>query len=354
MTLFGIHAGDRFVIPPAEDDRARPLWSVMIPTYNQGQYLREALTSVLAQDPGPDQMQIEVADDASTTDDPEAIVRELGQGRVSFFRQPENVGHTRNFETCLRRSRGELIHLLHGDDHVDAGFYKVMEQPFLEHPEIGAAFCRVRIIDPAGDQINEGRSEQPEPGILHDWLTRIARGQRLQTPTIVVRRAVYELLGGFDRRLTYSEDWEMWARIAAHFPVWYEPRALAAYRVHPASSTRRHARSGADIRDLRRAIEIISTYLPADRAEHSARSALEICALTVIRRSHRSLKHRNFSITAVQMLEALRCSRSTDVVFRSLILAAHVLWAALRLPRPSRLRRLVGRWANAPHTTTPR
>src|SRR5215211_1793383 len=104
-------------IPPLEQSVERPLWSVMIPTYECAGYLRQTLRSVLAQDPGPEVMQIEVVDDAST-DDPAAVVAELGGGRVDFFRQPRNVGHVENFNTCLRRAQGRLVHLLHGDDAV--------------------------------------------------------------------------------------------------------------------------------------------------------------------------------------------------------------------------------------------
>ena len=103
-------------IEPVDSALARPVWSVMIPTYHCARYLGETLRSVLAQDPGPDAMQIEVVDDHSTQDDPESVVREVGRGRVGFFRQPANVGITRNFATCITRSRGRLVHLLHGDD----------------------------------------------------------------------------------------------------------------------------------------------------------------------------------------------------------------------------------------------
>ena len=75
-------------IEPVGEDVPRPLWSVMIPSFNSfPSYLRQTLDSVLAQDPGPEQMQIEVIDDCSNEDDLEALVRECGNGRVSFYRK---------------------------------------------------------------------------------------------------------------------------------------------------------------------------------------------------------------------------------------------------------------------------
>lgn len=74
----------RATIPPVPDGTPRPLWSVMIPTYNCAKYLRETLASVLVQDPGPDVMQIEVVDDHSTKDDPEAVVKELAGDRYTY------------------------------------------------------------------------------------------------------------------------------------------------------------------------------------------------------------------------------------------------------------------------------
>src|SRR5689334_23006227 len=106
------HLSYRAPITPCLDNEARPLWSVMIPTYNCARYLQETLANVLVQDPGSELMQIEVVDDHSI-DDPAAVVAQVGRGRVGFFQQQQNVGHTNNFATCLKRSRGRLVHLLH-------------------------------------------------------------------------------------------------------------------------------------------------------------------------------------------------------------------------------------------------
>jgi GT2 family glycosyltransferase len=312
----------------------RPLWSVMIPTYNCATYLRETLASVLAQDPGPEQMQIEVIDDCST-DNPQAIVEELAPGRVAFHRQPQNVGHIRNFNTCIERSRGHLVHILHGDDTVRDGFYRTMAPPFQEHPEIGAAFCRYISMDGEGNWETIGSLEPGGRGILDGWLERIALGQRLQTPCMVVRRSVYERLGGFDARLTHCEDWEMWTRIAANFPVWYEPEPLTLYRVHYRSSSSRSRGIGENVVDLRRAIEINRELLAPASADELTARALEITAVTAIRRAGGMLQAGNDGAARAQVREALKTSRSPAVLERLAFFG--VLW--LRDKSKSLLRR---------------
>jgi len=279
-------------IQPVPQNVHRPLWSVMIPTYNCANYLRETLASVLAQDPGSDLMQIEVVDDCSTKDDPKAVVEELGRGRVDFYRQPQNVGHAKNFEICLQRSRGHLVHLLHGDDCVLQGFYAKLQHLFEQHPEIGAAFCRHIFMDEQSHWWVISNLEQPESGILAGGLERIIANEitfsPIQTPSIAVRRKVYERLGGFDRRFECcGEDCEMWARIAAHYAIGYEVETLAAYRqARQGSLTKTSTRSGKFARDMQKATDIVSAYLPGllptDVSSDLLKRNREACAMGVL------------------------------------------------------------------------
>ena len=137
-------------IAPVQNVDSRPRWSVMIPTFNCASYLRHTLQGVLAQAPGPETMQIEVVDDCSTKDDPEAVVRELGGGRVGFFRQPQNGGAIANFNRCLERSRGMLVHVLHGDDLVLPGFYAEIDRLERVAPAMNLYACRNFGVDEAG------------------------------------------------------------------------------------------------------------------------------------------------------------------------------------------------------------
>jgi glycosyltransferase involved in cell wall biosynthesis len=137
-------------IAPLPEGADRPFWSVMIPTFNCAELLRLTLAAVLTQDPGPDQMPVEVIVDGSPKDDPEAVVREVGGGRVAFYRQPKNLGATGNFNSCLERSRGRYVQVLHGDDLVQPGFYAAMRALLESHPEAGSAHCQFAIIDDDG------------------------------------------------------------------------------------------------------------------------------------------------------------------------------------------------------------
>jgi glycosyltransferase involved in cell wall biosynthesis len=311
----------RAAVRPVPDGVPRPLWSVVIPTFNCARYLRETLASVLAQDPGPDAMQIEVVDDHSG-DDPAAVVAELGSGRVQFFRQPRNLGHTRNFHTGLTRARGHLVHLLHGDDFVLPGFYARLQAAFTARPDIGAAFCRHYFVDRSGARLGISDAEQERSGVLEDGLERLAVEQRIMTPSIVVRRRAYEQLGAFDARLVCAEDWEMWVRVAAHFPVWYEVEPLAAYRMHADSNTGRHTRSAEDIRYTRMAIDLFTPYLPPGRARDITRRARTTYALAALRSSRALIDAGDRAGANAQLSEALALSRSWRVLRAAIGLVA--------------------------------
>ncbi len=320
----------RATIAPVPEGTPRPLWSVMIPTYNCANYLRETLASVLAQDPGAEVMQIEVVDDHSTKDDPEAVVRELAGDRVSFYRQPENVGYIRNFETCLQRSRGHLIHLLHGDDYILNDFYSKIQQLFENYPEIGYAFCRYIEMDHQGHWQSISILEQPESGVLNNWLDRIASGQRITTPSVVVRRDVYERLGGFDRRFSCTgEDWEMWVRIATEYPVGYEVKPLAIYRLTSLGSlTQQSTRTGKFYQDLRNANKIIQSYLPnyvqKTIANKASKQARETYALWANKQANQLLKNGDIKTSIILIKEALKCGYSSRVLMQILRLILKV------------------------------
>lgn len=198
-----------------------------IPTYNRTRYLERTLKSVLEQAPLPDEMHIEIIDNCSRETDIEAVVKKINQNRISFYRQLKNVGLVANLATCIKRARGHLIRILHDDDLALPRFYSHLQKGFEKEPTIGVAFCRYAHVEEENRQRYLPMLERSTPGVISNFLERIAVRQLIQPPAIVVRRSVYEKLGGFHPELPYTSDWEMSKRIAAHYLVWYKPQTLA-------------------------------------------------------------------------------------------------------------------------------
>jgi glycosyltransferase involved in cell wall biosynthesis len=297
----------------------------MIPTYNCSNYLKETLQSVLAQAKNLEDMQITVVDDCSTDDNIEAIVKDIGKGRVEFFRQAQNVGSLRNFETCINSSRGKLIHILHGDDLVRPGFYSEIEDLFTKYPSIGAAFTDFSGIDEKGFLLYHNDYIQGYRGIVDDWLIKIAEEQCLQTCAVVVKRTVYEELGGFFG-VHYGEDWEMWVRIAARFPVAYSPETLASYRHHDNNISARFFTSGQNIKDAKTVIDIIQKYLPVEKRKELKKIARRNFSIYLAGNAQKIYKvHRNGAVALKQAHGALLLHFNETTLILLLKLYAKVL-----------------------------
>ena len=96
---------------------------------------------------------------------------------------------------------------------------------------------------------------------------------------MVVKRSVYEKLGGF-YAVHYGEDWEMWTRIAAHYPVAYSPECLAIYRYWSVNSITQHSiASGKNIQEIKKVIDIIQSHIPLKKRRLLKRLALKNYAL---------------------------------------------------------------------------
>src|SRR6476659_2783793 len=135
-------ANPPLIFPLEEKNSPRPYWSVMIPTYKpRADYLKQTLRSILQQDPGSEQMQIEVIDDCSMDDTASEVTPRVGAGRVTFHAEPKNRGLDNTWNRCLERARGDWVHILHQDDFVLPKFYDLLRKG-AQQSDAGALFCR--------------------------------------------------------------------------------------------------------------------------------------------------------------------------------------------------------------------
>jgi len=228
-------------------------FTVAIPTYNCAKYLAEALASVLAEKVADHSMQIIVVDDGSD-DHPIEVVKSFPAHRIEFYRQ-SNQGPCRTFNTCIEKARGELIHLLHGDDKVLPGFYAKVDSVFSRHPDVGMFTCRCVEIDSEGRRIRDSYQPPPlESRKVPDHAKLIIPRNHIRTPGVVLRKEVYEQVGRYDPRLNHTQDWNMWLRASDWGPVWHEVEALAAYRIHSESDTSKKFVQGTYLFETRNAV----------------------------------------------------------------------------------------------------
>lgn len=268
-------------IQPVPEGTVRPLWSVMIPTYNCAHYLERTLQSILAQDPGPQVMQIEVIDDCSTKDDPEEVVRRVGKGRIAFFRQPRNMGAVATYTTCIQRAKGQWLHILHGDDMLLPGFYAAYEAQLKRTPSAVLVFGRVITID-ENEQwqtlLNFAPAANAE-GVIEEAADAIMQRNFMCAPAVVVRRDIYTKVGGFLTILPHAADWEMWVRVAREGQVAYIHQPYFLYRVHAGSDTSKLMKSAQNIEDSVRAVEISLRFLSREKQAEQRALGYRHCSL---------------------------------------------------------------------------
>jgi glycosyltransferase involved in cell wall biosynthesis len=313
----------------------RPLFSVMIPTFNPREdYLLLTLRSVLNQDLGPEQMQIEVLDDGSWNGVPEEVMSKLSSDRITYVKRNENTGLSHSWNLCIQRARGKLVHILHQDDLVLPGFYEAMKKIFDQEPTIGAAFCRFKFIDELGNCLNLSRQEKDEPGILPGWLERIAVRCDINCPAIVVKRSVYEDLGGFHPGLVSALDWEMWKRIAVRYPFGFVPGPLACWRQHIASTLAHHMQSFLYVRDNCKSIDISSSYLPKSISAKITRKAKEQYLIDLIYsvnvHARKSFLSKNYKDSFEIIWWSLKCNASLKAIAEVVRFGGWVAWSQMK------------------------
>ena len=183
-------------IAPRQSGGSRPYWSVMIPTFNpRRDYLEQAIGSVISQGFGPEEMEIVVVDDCSTEVDVASLVESIAGSRVTFQRNRSNLGLAGCWNSCIERSRGEWIHILHQDDYVGEAFYGRLRSLAELHPQVGLLATRSFLMDEDGvitGVMKRVLSLENGGHVIEEFFYETP----IQCPGVVMRRRCYEEVGG--------------------------------------------------------------------------------------------------------------------------------------------------------------
>jgi len=210
-----------------------PLVSIVVPAYNAEPFLRASLDSIVGQTyPATE---ILLMDDAST-DATQTIACSYGQ-RITYHRQPRNLGQFANVNDGISRARGKFIAVYHADD-IYLPEIVACEAAFLEaHPEAGAVFAIEIFIDREARE--RGRLVLP-PEVrgreLLDYATALNallcyKNRIFCGPSSMVPASVYRAVGPYrGHDFPVAGDFEMFFRIARQYPVGILDQHLLRYR----------------------------------------------------------------------------------------------------------------------------
>ncbi|HLO85496.1 MAG TPA: glycosyltransferase family 2 protein [Nostocaceae cyanobacterium] len=229
---------------PTDSKLPQPLVSVIIPTYNRPEYLKQAIASAVNQT--YQNIEIIISDNCSSAN-PQALIDSFQDERIRFWQQPENIGMLPNQLHAFKMARGKYVASLHDDDMWHEDFLSKL----VPHLEVNAnlilAFCDQYIIDAEGkinivateENTRSYKRDRITPGTIENFLKIGLIDKSIPTAAAcVLRNGVInwdlipaEVGGMWDLYLTYL-------CAVSGYSAYYVPEKLTYYREHEQTDTK--------------------------------------------------------------------------------------------------------------------
>jgi len=227
-----------------------PIVSVLIPAYEYGRFLPEAIESVLAQD--FKNFELIIADDASQ-DNTAEICRKYAErdGRIQFVQHAQNLGMVANWNWCLQKARGKYIKFLLADDRLNhPSALQKMADVLERRPEIALVTSSRLIINEQSnpDCLKDGLGRKDrifsKEQILRRCFSMEGHSNLIGEPTAVLFRRD-QASRGFDSDYRQLVDLEMWLYLLQSGALYYTSEPLCCFRKHSQQQTEMNRKQGA-------------------------------------------------------------------------------------------------------------
>ena len=199
-----------------------PKLSVIIPTYNRLPMLKEAVDSVLTQD--FEDMELIIVDDGSTDGTAEEIKR-YG-GRVKFIQHSENKGVSTARNRGVLQARGKLIAFLDSDDLWVKGKLKIQAAFLDDNPHYSICYTD-EIWIRKGKRVNPMHKHAKYSGWIFEKCLPLCT---ISPSSVMMRKTLFSKVGLFDEALPVCEDYDLWLRVSARFPIFFINQKLIIKR----------------------------------------------------------------------------------------------------------------------------
>ncbi len=212
-----------------------PKVSVIIPTYNQEQYISEAIDSVLNQT--YQDFEIIITNDGSS-DQTLQRIQEKTDPRIRWFSFEQNQGVSVAANHCICHATGELIAILDSDNIFLPDKLEKQVNFLTNHPEFDAVFTHAKIIDKNGNY-HQGKEALFQKLFSQDnkdrfqWLNSFFyTDNSLCNTSVLIKKSCYSKIGLYDPRLRQVHDLDFWIRLCLKSEIYILPEPLVLFRFH--------------------------------------------------------------------------------------------------------------------------
>lgn len=224
--------------------------SVILPTYNRGYIIAEAIRSVLNQTFA--NFELIIVDDGST-DNTLQVVESFSDPRIKLLCRPENGGVAAALNTGLKAVKGDFVAIFNSDDLWHSQKLALQTLFLFEHPEVGGVFSDVKRV--AGDTQTPSLLHAYHPEFIHllstigletegilpqrDLYLCLLQEMPVKIQAALLRTANLTAVGYFDESWRCGEDWEFILRFAKTNTMAYQDLPLTTMRTLPDSTLTR-------------------------------------------------------------------------------------------------------------------
>ncbi len=204
-----------------------PLVTIVTPSFQQGQYIKSTIESVLTQD--YPHIEYIIIDNLSVDETPD-IVREY-EGRLTFVSQKDH-GQSDALNKGFRMAKGEIVAWLNADDVYEPGCIQKAVEAFKKNTNLGLIYADGYTIDQYGNKTGRFKATQE----FEAWELVHVQDYILQ-PTTFFRKNCLEKAGYLDESLNWCMDWDLWIRMSRITEITYVPEFFACAREYPGTKT---------------------------------------------------------------------------------------------------------------------
>lgn len=212
-----------------------PHLSIVTPSYEQREYLRETLDSVRRQS-HPDVEHVVV--DGGSTDGSVDLLADYAEAhggadgyRLRWVSEPDR-GQSHAVNKGVEMATGEWVGWQNSDDLYRPGAFETFARTVERTPDADVVYGDLDIVDREGRRVATKYHTRPSAFVQRHWSLFTA------TQCTFLRRSLFRELGGLDESLEYAMDVDLfWRLIESDAELAYVPRALGAHRRQPASKS---------------------------------------------------------------------------------------------------------------------